>query len=146
MERREKVLRRKEYSDNLRARGAFAPLRRITTTTIPLVTTIPIVTHPVPTQEFYLPTVYQTQAFLRDNYEEYSNLQDVTVGLIKKKIVTNTKVTISVNDTYFCVICQEKPDFGDILRLLECNHTFHIECIDTWFCDNKTCPVCKQEI
>jgi hypothetical protein len=140
MERRQKVLRRKEYSDNLRAQqGVFTPLQRVTT--------IPIVTHPVlMPRPIYLPTVYQTQSFLRDNYEEYSNLQDVTVGLIKKKIVTNTKVTISVNDNSFCVICQEKPDFGDVLRLLQCNHTFHIECIDTWFCDNKTCPICKQEI
>jgi plasmid rolling circle replication initiator protein Rep len=138
MERIQKVLRRKEYSDNLRARQVTIHPRLITN----------------------LPTVYQTQSFMRngvlpppyeDNtrqntYEDYSNLQDVNIGLIKKKIVTNTKVTISVNDNSFCVICQEKPDFGDVLRLLQCNHTFHIECIDTWFCDNKICPVCKQEI
>jgi plasmid rolling circle replication initiator protein Rep len=141
MERIQKVLRRKQYSDSLRAR------QRLFTTHTRLITN--------------LPTVYQTHTFIHDElppyelhdsndsqntYEDYSNLQDVAVGLIKKKLVTNTKVTISVNENSFCVICQEKPDFGDVLRLLQCNHTFHIECIDTWFCDNKICPVCKQAI
>lgn len=56
-----------------------------------------------------------------------------------------------VNDTV-CVICLEKFKDGDRLRVLPCNHSFHVGCIDRWLsgsqshdeCFTSGCPTCKK--
>lgn len=58
-------------------------------------------------------------------------------------------------DTVFdsvCVICFEAFTEGDRLRVLPCNHSFHIGCIDRWLsgshshyeCFTTGCPTCKK--
>ena len=52
-----------------------------------------------------------------------------------------------------CVICQERFQDGDRLRVLPCNHSFHVGCIDRWLsgshshneCFTTGCPVCKKQ-
>ena len=51
-----------------------------------------------------------------------------------------------------CVICLEAFSEGDRLRVLPCNHSFHIGCIDRWLsgshshfeCFTSGCPTCKK--
>jgi hypothetical protein len=51
-----------------------------------------------------------------------------------------------------CVICLEAFAEGDRLRVLPCNHSFHIGCIDRWLsgshshyeCFTSGCPTCKK--
>jgi hypothetical protein len=51
-----------------------------------------------------------------------------------------------------CVICLEHFLHGDRLRVLPCNHSFHVGCIDRWLsgshsfqdCDTSGCPTCKK--
>ena len=45
-----------------------------------------------------------------------------------------------------CSICISEYCKGEILRRLHCNHSFHAECIDMWFQDNRCCPICKQDV
>ncbi|GMH33083.1 hypothetical protein BSKO_00917 [Bryopsis sp. KO-2023] len=51
-----------------------------------------------------------------------------------------------------CSICYEDYDTDDILRVLPCNHNFHLECIDRWFLSSPenikplTCPYCNSSI
>jgi len=60
-------------------------------------------------------------------------------------------VTQSTDD--MCVICQEPFRDGDRLRVLPCNHSFHVGCIDRWLtgshshneCFTTGCPVCKKQ-
>lgn len=44
-----------------------------------------------------------------------------------------------------CSICSDNFNDNDEIRLLNCKHFFHVECIDKWLLNycNK-CPVCKQ--
>lgn len=79
------------------------------------------------------------------SYESLSQLQDIKIGLISKNILNKTKVKINTNND-FCVICQEDIKNNDIIREINCNHSFHINCIDNWFVENKKCPMCKYEI
>ena len=37
-------------------------------------------------------------------------------------------------------------DEKDAIRILPCNLTFHIMCIDRWFCERNTCPTCRDEL
>lgn len=53
-----------------------------------------------------------------------------------------------------CVICLEHYNEGDHLRVLPCNHSFHVGCIDRWLsgscsfedCYTSGCPTCKKQV
>jgi hypothetical protein len=66
-------------------------------------------------------------------------------GLTIKELYYKTDLIICKKDDMFCVICQDdcKKD-KDILRILKCQHHFHVKCIDWWLSDNINCPICKR--
>lgn len=90
----------------------------------------------------------------------FNNLIDIEKGLISLNLVEKSKVIyfgrndkfkaeVGVQDVFisqFCSICRENFEYIDITRQLICKHIFHINCIDTWFTKNKTCPECRYEI
>ena len=45
-----------------------------------------------------------------------------------------------------CTICRENFENNSIVRKLNCNHIFHLNCIDTWFESNIRCPVCRNDL
>ena len=45
-----------------------------------------------------------------------------------------------------CPICILDFGPGDSLRVLDCWHKFHTECIEAWCKRSKTCPLCNAEI
>jgi hypothetical protein len=42
-----------------------------------------------------------------------------------------------------CVICIEDFIDGETLRVLPCNHCFHVACVDVWLLERPLCPLCK---
>jgi len=44
-----------------------------------------------------------------------------------------------------CTICLEKINEIKI-RKLDCNHNFHIKCLDEWLKINNSCPICRDSI
>jgi len=46
-----------------------------------------------------------------------------------------------------CAICQDTLEGTVPLRRINrCQHTFHQQCIDTWFQTGVTCPICRTDI
>ncbi|KAL5999998.1 hypothetical protein ACLOJK_034675 [Asimina triloba] len=46
-----------------------------------------------------------------------------------------------------CTICLSDFVAGDRIRVLpECNHGFHLKCIDKWLASNTSCPNCRQSL
>lgn len=46
-----------------------------------------------------------------------------------------------------CVVCLSEFVHGEKLRLLpDCQHGFHLGCIDTWLCTHTSCPVCRRSV
>jgi hypothetical protein len=107
----------------------------------------------------------------RENFN-FNNLIDIEKGVISKNLLEKSKVVYygegrglraqvpspndepscptqhenSVGLDSLCCICRENFEYIDITRQLVCEHIFHINCIDTWFTKNKTCPECRYEI
>uniref|UniRef100_A0A5B7BPM3 RING-type domain-containing protein n=1 Tax=Davidia involucrata TaxID=16924 RepID=A0A5B7BPM3_DAVIN len=46
-----------------------------------------------------------------------------------------------------CVVCLCQVSRGEIYRLLpNCNHSFHVHCIDSWLQAHSTCPLCRTHV
>ncbi|XP_014517318.1 uncharacterized protein LOC106774794 [Vigna radiata var. radiata] len=45
-----------------------------------------------------------------------------------------------------CSICQEEYEAGDELGRLNCEHSYHFQCIKQWVSQKNFCPVCKQQV
>jgi len=46
-----------------------------------------------------------------------------------------------------CPICLAEFGEGEKVRLLpNCNHCFHMECIDKWLCSHSSCPICRHSL
>ena len=69
---------------------------------------------------------------------------DRAIQNLKKVEINENNINDYKNMT--CNICLENFDIGNILRILECKHEFHENCIITWLKKNNTCPVCRHEL
>ncbi|PSS18155.1 RING-H2 finger protein [Actinidia chinensis var. chinensis] len=45
-----------------------------------------------------------------------------------------------------CVVCLGPVSGSEKLRLLACNHGFHVHCIEAWLKDRSTCPICRSTV
>lgn len=68
--------------------------------------------------------------------------------LIEEKNPTirfSNKVTSSFADQ--CAVCLSEFEEGEKVRKLQCNHTFHKDCLDNWLklCF-ATCPLCRSKV
>jgi hypothetical protein len=45
-----------------------------------------------------------------------------------------------------CAICLEQFEIKEEVRVLRCNHFFHVDCIDPWLLNKANCPLCKDEV
>jgi hypothetical protein len=62
-----------------------------------------------------------------------------------RKIPTKKYQKTDKYDT--CPICLNEYEEGVKIRLLPCEHVYHIECIDKWLLrNNRFCPVCKRRV
>ncbi|KAK7358189.1 hypothetical protein VNO77_00113 [Canavalia gladiata] len=45
-----------------------------------------------------------------------------------------------------CSICQEEYEADDEVGKLNCEHSYHFQCIKQWVAHKNFCPVCKQQV
>ena len=45
-----------------------------------------------------------------------------------------------------CQVCLEEVEVGRLMKQLDCGgrHSFCSVCIDQWFANHKTCPICRH--
>ncbi len=45
-----------------------------------------------------------------------------------------------------CTVCQTEFSEGEKIKQLNCQHSYHISCVDEWLKENKVCPICKEDV
>jgi hypothetical protein len=74
--------------------------------------------------------------------EESRNPQGLSVDDIN---TVHGEAQPAQNGNAQCSICLENIDEGVRCNTLQCEHTFHTQCITQWFATHTTCPVCRRE-
>jgi hypothetical protein len=69
-------------------------------------------------------------------------------NLSRKTIHTNllTDKMLAEGGLTECAICLEEFQKNDGVANLPCNHLFHISCVQEWFKNNTTCPICRDNV
>jgi E3 ubiquitin-protein ligase RNF38/44 len=78
-----------------------------------------------------------------------TNQKPALVPLDKGELVAAVELARGGESARCCAICVEDFASGDVLRVLQCAHRFHIECIDRWLLDADhgcCCPMCKSPL
>ncbi len=70
----------------------------------------------------------------RDNI---TNRRQDTINTRQHRINRNLQ-----NQSYNCTICMDEITRYD-KKTLNCNHNFHINCINEWLRESNTCPICR---
>ncbi|XP_057847447.1 RING-H2 finger protein ATL2-like [Cryptomeria japonica] len=53
----------------------------------------------------------------------------------------------NMNEDLECVVCLSNFEESEKIRALpNCNHSFHIECINMWLQSHTNCPICRQRV
>ena len=95
--------------------------------------------------------VYPFILQLNENFSNFVNFVNDIIdkqGLTPKRIQQFEQFTA---DKSFvgeqCVICMEEIEIGRNMMRLNCDghHTFCQVCIERWFANHKTCPICRHE-
>ncbi|KAF3551306.1 hypothetical protein DY000_02002938 [Brassica cretica] len=82
-------------------------------------------------------------AIVYDN-EDYGFLISNTIRRLPATIFNG--VCEEASTSISCAICIEDYRIGDKLRILPCNHKFHVGCVDLWLGQRRSfCPVCKRD-
>lgn len=79
-----------------------------------------------------LPFLFNKKSFLKNA----SNSDESNEYIIIKKNFDNNE----------CIICLDAMLINDKVRILECGHMYHYECINKWIEKKKelNCPICSK--
>ncbi|KAK9699688.1 hypothetical protein RND81_08G189100 [Saponaria officinalis] len=69
--------------------------------------------------------------------------EDVLTKCVKRNVFHGTTDCRENEDDIKCSICQEEYADGDEMGRLECEHRYHIDCVNQWLRLKNWCPVCK---
>ncbi|KAK8499478.1 hypothetical protein V6N12_011563 [Hibiscus sabdariffa] len=72
-------------------------------------------------------------------------------GLDSSVIKTIPTIVYASRASHFpaleCAVCLSEFENDERARVLpECNHTFHVDCIDMWFYSHSNCPLCRAPV
>ncbi|KAL3825686.1 hypothetical protein ACJIZ3_021715 [Penstemon smallii] len=71
-------------------------------------------------------------------------LDEVTLRSYAKVLYSEVKLKNKDSSGACCSICLADYKSSDLVRVLpECEHLFHVKCVDPWLRMHPTCPVCR---
>ena len=79
-----------------------------------------------------------------------SNRSTIPIGLTTEEINISTIMSnfnIDVHDIRSCSICVASYENNDDISIIvNCDHQFHTNCINTWLRNHNTCPLCRTNV
>ena len=88
--------------------------------------------------------IYLLYIFISFSLETHSNINNSAIdneGFLSIEIQTYPSTMISDSSCSICIVDYSNDD--EILKL-ECDHSFHNNCIREWLSLNDTCPMCRN--
>ena len=80
------------------------------------------------------------------NYDVLSGLESVPLPISISSLNKNSEIKLHKDKSdEKCVICYDNFTTDSIIRKMNCEHIYHIECIDKWFETKKFCPLCRKQ-
>jgi hypothetical protein len=70
-------------------------------------------------------------------------MEPVTVVATPQQI--SSSVQVIPTSTSICAICQESVN-TDCVKITQCGHEYHGQCLTNWFTMSVRCPVCRHDI
>lgn len=77
-----------------------------------------------------------------DLEQNNSGLSDAAMRTLRENSFTVTET----DDNTQCSICLETIQQNETVVTLECQHTFHLQCIERWCSSHNSCPICRSVI
>ncbi|KAD4178974.1 hypothetical protein R6Q59_022533 [Mikania micrantha] len=71
-------------------------------------------------------------------------LDDFISDQVKTRIFTSSGSLPADEEPKICVICQMDFEDQEKIRVLDCRHEYHVECIKKWLTVKNNCPICKS--
>lgn len=103
---------------------------------------------------YYLSREYVSSEIEEDDMTEDDIIEDDILEIrdeseslkinIKKLMEISELCINGDNNLGNCAICQGNIDINIIIRKLNCTHSYHPNCIDQWFIDQNSCPICMK--
>lgn len=83
-----------------------------------------------------------------DGYDGGGEEEEDTGGLSDTARATMLRAPVSVADDFMCGVCLAPAEGAEeaLLTLTElpCAHVFHANCVNQWFMNHRTCPMCRR--
>ncbi|GKC73168.1 RING-H2 finger protein ATL8-like protein [Tanacetum coccineum] len=68
-------------------------------------------------------------------------------GLDRRILDTLPRLTWSVgHHSVEFAICLSEYQEADEVRVLPCQHVYHVTCVNTWFDSHSSCPTCRRDL
>jgi hypothetical protein len=85
------------------------------------------------------------QNIMNNNINNNINNIDIDTNKYPIETYNNLIINIKQKNSDNCIICQDLFDINTNVKILDCEHCFHPECIDKWLkkCSNL-CPICRN--
>ena len=75
--------------------------------------------------------------------EQTQGLTPVDLQQISKGEYPGVLENLERQNQTLCAVCLDEYNDGDEVRVLPCEHIYHVACVDEWFARSTACPLCK---
>nr|XP_004490370.1 RING-H2 finger protein ATL47-like [Cicer arietinum] len=81
-------------------------------------------------------------------YHPFYKLHDCHLPIFEEDYnIWNYKRTPGSEEEVDCAVCLCQIKEGDEIRVLRCEHMYHINCLDKWISfKTDTCPLCRESL
>lgn len=89
-----------------------------------------------PSQPMLHPVLLEPKIFKKDEF----------CKIKKSEIESDVEKNKKELSCFECPICLNRVKNGDLIVQAKCGHIFHHKCVQPWFVEHHSCPICRAEI